>query len=228
MVWRVAIKEICIVIPVFNNPLTLNSVVEDALEHAQCVVVVDDGSDSAVECLQERVHLLRHESNSGKGRAILSGAAKAAELGFDSFFVLDADAQHRPIDIGRFKDKDLSNSIIIGVREFGENVPMSSKFGRAFSNFWVYLETGIRLKDTQSGFRSYPISVLDFDFKTSRYDFEIEVLVKHLWRGGGVEEVDITVHYQKAGERVSHFDKLHDNIRLALLHTSLLLRFKRV
>jgi len=187
------------------------------------VVVVDDGSDVEIEYQHDRVHLLRHKNNLGKGEAILTGAKYAAKLGFDSFFVLDGDAQHSPADIGQFVAEDRSNSIIIGAREFGKNVPFSSKFGRAFSNFWVYAETGRRLQDTQSGFRSYPISILKLDLKKRRFDFEIEVLVKHLWSGKDIKEVNISVHYQSKSERVSHFDKFRDNLRLSTLHASLLL-----
>ena len=219
-------KPSCIVIPVYNNPETINAVVTDALATGAYVIVVDDGSvpEVCLECASDRLELLRHGTNRGKGEAILSGGTRAKALGFGAFFVIDADGQHYPSEISRFADANLAECIVIGNRRFGENVPGSSVFGRKFSNFWVRLETGLDLQDTQSGFRSYPVGVLDLPLKKQRYDFEIEVLVRHVWGGGCVEEVDIAVYYPAPEERVSHFDKFKDNVRLSLLHASLVVR----
>lgn len=216
-------KQPCIVIPVYNNPDTINSVVRDALKTGAYVVVVDDGSVPQVtlEIANDNLHLLRHTTNKGKGEAILTGGYHVKALGFESFFAVDADGQHFPAEISRFSDKNLQECIVIGCRRFEDNVPGSSKFGRAFSNFWIKVETGLELNDTQSGFRSYPVSILDLPLYKKRYDFEIEVLVRHAWQGGCVEEVDISVYYPKPDERVSHFDKFRDNVRLSLLHSTL-------
>ncbi len=217
-------KKNCIVIPVYNNPETIEKVVCDALKTMSTVIVVDDGSmPSIVLNIDEEpsLHFVVHKENGGKGEAILSGAKKAKELGFDAFFIVDGDGQHYPHEIENFMDKDLSNCIVIGCRKFGENVPGSSKFGRKFSNFWIWTETGLHLDDTQSGFRSYPISVLDLPIEKRRYDFEIEILVRHVWQGGCIEEVEIDVYYPKAEERVSHFDAFEDNLRLSKLHSRL-------
>jgi len=215
----------CIVIPVYNNPDTVSKVAAEALDTGAFVIVVDDGSQPGVQISgnPERLEVLRHDVNRGKGEAILTGGRRAREKGFASFFVLDADGQHFPREITRFGDNNTRDCIVIGNRRFEENVPGSSVFGRRFSNFWVRLETGLDLQDTQSGFRSYPISVLELPLRKKRYDFEIEVLVRHAWSGGCVDEVEISVYYPKPEERVSHFDKFRDNVRLSLLHASLVL-----
>ncbi|MCW8838455.1 MAG: glycosyltransferase family 2 protein, partial [Thiovulaceae bacterium] len=118
-----------------------------------------------------------------------------------------------------------SNSIVIGNRDFKhENVPDSSKFGRKFSNFWVKLETFKTLGDTQSGFRIYPTNILDLNIKNKRFDFEIEVLALHSYRGGDIIDVETKCYYPPSEERVTHFDKVKDNIRLSLIHTKLVLQ----
>ncbi len=218
------LNKSCIVIPVYNNPTTIEEVVYAALKTKSTVIVVDDGSKPEVVLNideDETLYLLRHTPNRGKGEAILTGGKKARELGFDSFFVVDGDGQHFPHEISSFIGKDIEKCIVIGCRRFAENVPGSSKFGRKFSNFWIWTETGLRLDDTQSGFRSYPVSVLELPIEKRRYDFEIEVLVRHVWNGGCIEEVGIDVFYPKPEERVSHFDALEDNIRLSKLHARL-------
>jgi len=221
------LSESCIVIPVYNNPETIEKVVYAALKTKSTVIVVDDGSLPGVILNideDESLFLMVHESNRGKGEAILTGGKKAKELGFGSFFVIDADGQHYPHEIGNFVGKSLDECIVIGCRKFAENVPGSSKFGRKFSNFWIWTETGLRLDDTQSGFRSYPVSILELPVEKRRYDFEIEVLVRHVWNGGCVEEVGIDVYYPKPEERVSHFDAFRDNLRLSRLHSALFLK----
>jgi len=213
-----------IVIPVYNNPRTIKQVVIDALSTSLHVIVVDDGSDESVASILEefsQVEIVTHNDNSGKGEAILSGANAAKKAGFSHFFIIDADGQHFPKEITQFLPLIEKESIIIGNRRFEENVPDSSKFGRKFSNFWIKVETSKILDDTQSGFRLYPISILELPITRRRYDFEIEVLVRHSWKKRPINEVEISVYYPKADERISHFDKFRDNVRLSLLHSQL-------
>ena len=86
------------------------------------------------------------------------------------------------------------------------------------------MESGRWLGDTQSGFRAYPLSILDLNLKQSHYDFEIEVLIKHLWKKREIKEVEIEVYYPPKGTRVSHFDKVTDNVRLSKLHSRLVFK----
>ncbi len=214
--------SICVVIPVYNSPY-INEVIEDVLSYGYKVIVVDDGSDEAVKALH--VELIRHEKNMGKGEAILTGAKRAKELGFEFFVTMDADKQHISSEIQKLVDAYKSEHIVIGCRNFDdEHVPKSSKFGRAFSNFWVNLETFKKLKDTQSGFRIYPISILDLNIKNRRFDFEIEVLALHSYSKKEIVDVDVECYYPPSDERISHFDKLKDNIRLSKIHSRLFMQ----
>jgi uncharacterized protein (DUF2062 family) len=101
------------------------------------------------------------------------------------------------------------DSLIVGERRF----PHSSRWrkSRALrfnSNFWVWVETGRWVSDTQSGFRCYPLAPLnDLFLKTRKYDFEIESLVKLMWAGMPVISVPIDV---AADSGQSHFRPLID------------------
>jgi len=211
----------CVVIPVYNSPF-IYEVIKEVLSLDYELIVVDDGSGQAIIKNDLDFHLITHQTNMGKGEAILSGAKKAKELGYEYFVTMDADKQHIPSEIPKLLNAYEENTIVIGSRNFEhENVPKSSKFGRKFSNFWVNLETFRNFKDTQSGFRVYPVSILDLNISNKRFDFEIEVLVLHCFRKGKTKEVDVECYYPPAEERVSHFDKVQDNIRLSLIHTKL-------
>ena len=216
--------NICVVIPVYNSPY-INEVLEDVLTCGRKVIVVDDGSDEKVLVDFKDVELVRHSVNLGKGEAILSGAKRAKELGFDAILTFDGDKQHLSSQIEKLVAAYKEESVVIGNRDFtSENVPNSSKFGRKFSNFWVFLETFKSLGDTQSGFRIYPVSVLDLNVVNRRFDFEIEVLALHSYRGGEIIDVEVECYYPPHGERVSHFDKVKDNARLTKAHTKLMLQ----
>ncbi len=223
-------KGIFVVIPVYNHGATLRQVVEGVLEQYDLVLVVDDGSNEPVEPLLEGlgVELIRHAQNHGKGAALKSAAAWGLKRGLTHMISLDADGQHAPGDLPQFfaaigKEPE---TLFVGHRDFSqENIPGSSRFGRKFSNFWLRVQTGVRLKDTQSGFRAYPLVIFrDLTFWTSRYNFEVEVLVRAAWGGVALADVDISVFYPPGDERISHFRGFMDNWRLSLLNTHLTMR----
>lgn len=225
-----AVPRILIVIPVYNHGATLRQVVERALAVHPDVLVVDDGSsDRPLDTLHGlKVRMAGHPLNQGKGAAIMTAARLARGLGMSHIVTIDADGQHDPVDFPRFAAMLAAEpmAIVVGARNFDTaNVPGSSRFGRKFSNFWLRLQTGKTLSDTQSGFRAYPLAVLDgLKLRERHYSFEVEVLVRGAWAGVPLREVDIAVHYPPPGERVSHFKAFRDNLRLTLLNTHLTLR----
>lgn len=219
-----------VAIPLYNHAATVRDVAERALRVHQPVLVVDDGStDGGAERLAGLpVALLRHRENLGKGAAILTAATAAREQGMTHLITLDADGQHAPEEIPRVLAavRQTPEAVVVGCREFAtENVPGSSRFGRSFSNFWLRLQTGVALGDAQSGFRAYPLFVLEhLPLKETRFSFEVEVLVRAAWAGVPLHDVPISVYYPPARERISHFHKGWDNLRLTLLNTHLTLR----
>lgn len=222
--------DVLVVIPVYNHGATLRSVVTGALSFHEEVLVVDDGStDDGLETINDLpVRILRHETNQGKGRAILSAAAEAERLGMTHIVTMDADAQHYPEDIPAFVRSIEENlaSLIVGSRRFsGEHVPGASRFGRSFSNFWLRVQTGQELSDVQCGFRAYPVSVFKaVTLRETRYAMEVEVLVRAAWAGFPLMDLPIDVHYPPPSERVSHFRALRDNVQISLLNTRLTAR----
>lgn len=215
-----------VVIPVYNHGSSLPGVIEAVLAVHPAVVVVDDGSEDLPDALP--VPCIRHEVNLGKGAAILTGAAEARRRGMTHIITIDADGQHDAADIPAFIQAAQRHplSIIVGVRDFAtDNVPFSSRFGRAFSNFWYKVHTGAETGDVQSGFRLYPLAVLDHvRCVETRYSFEVEILVRTNWAGFTVRDIPIRVHYPPRHERVSHFKPFLDNARISLLNTRLTIR----
>lgn len=222
--------RIAVLIPLYNHRATIEDVVSRSFCQSKDVFVINDGSTDCeagfLESLPCRVfHLF---PNQGKGVAIREGARKLKALGYTHFVTLDADGQHYPEDLPLFFAQIQSHpeSFILGVRDFSTpNVPKSSRFGRSFSQFWCFVQTGLVVHDMQSGYRAYPIEpLLCLHLCENRYSFEIEVLVKAAWAGFAIVEVPVQVFYPEREKRVSHFMAVADNLRITLLNTKLTIR----
>jgi glycosyltransferase involved in cell wall biosynthesis len=208
------------VIPVYNHEQTVADVVKRAMELNMPVVVVDDGStDSTFERIKsiQGIWILRHRLNKGKGAALMTGFLKAAQMA-DWAITLDADGQHNPEDarsLMRAIPDDL-RPIVIGKRTGmeGGDVPWTSRFGRAFSNFWVRMAGGPEVEDSQSGFRVYPLpECMHLDVKARRFQFEVEILAKARWNRIPVIEAPVSVSYRTDIPRISHFRPFLDFLR---------------
>ena len=209
----------------------LKKVIEGVLLYTQDVIVVNDGStDTTSHILNQFPNILTISlpQNIGKGYALRKGFELALEQGFHFAITIDSDGQHFPDDIpilinslSKEKSKDV---LYIGARNMGQkDVPKKSSFGNKFSNFWFWVETGIKLQDTQSGYRLYPILALkDITFFTKKFEFEIEAIVKAAWSGIEVKNIPIKVSYDVT-ERVSHFRPFTDFSRISLLNTYLVI-----
>lgn len=222
-------NEIIIVVPTYNNPKTIENVSKDVLNHNYKLIIVDDGSQTKVSSIVEEnedITILRHEENMGKGQAILTGAKKARELGYEYFISMDGDGQHLGSELKKLQDCiNSSNQIVIGSRNFDiDNVPKKSKVGRAFHNFWIKLNSGYDINDSLTGFRLYPVSILDLNIKSRRFNFEVEVVVKHYWKYKNITDTIIECYYPTPEERVSHFDNYNDTIAITLLHLKLFMQ----
>jgi hypothetical protein len=221
--------EIWCVIPVYNNAATITDIANRALAQISNVIVIDDGStDADLRELLKALNLtvIRHPMNQGKGAALLTAMRHAAAHGCKYLIALDGDGQHFPEDLPRFVPHLAPDTIVIGSREeiTGE-MPHSSQFGRNFSDFWIYTETGRPVRDSQSGFRAYPLSAsLNLNLSPSRYGFEVEILTKALWSGMRTQSIPIQVYYPPKSDRISSFHPVRDNTRLTFLHAKLLAR----
>ena len=219
----------CVVlVPTYNNDGTIRSVIESIKPYASQIMVVDDGStdrtDQILRSMDGIIHI-GYKKNRGKGYAIRTALREASLRQFRYLLSIDADGQHYPEDIATFvafaeKEPD---TLLIGARCLtAENMPSKNTFANKFSNFWYRVETGCSLDDTQSGFRLYPLAKLGkMRFFTSRYEFEVEVIVRAAWKGIPVKNIPIKVYYPPQEERVSHFRPGADFTRISMLNTVL-------
>lgn len=222
----------CIVIPTYNNPETIRTVVMGCRAHVDDVLVIDDGSDApgrdAVAALgTEGLARIAHRSeNGGKGAAVKTGMRLAAEAGFTHALQVDADCQHTLDDIPRFLDsaRQSPQAVILGAPRFDDTVPTGRRVGRLITVFWVHIETlGRVIEDPMCGFRVYPVeSTLAVLPAADFMDFDPELAVRLVWAGVPVVNLATRVRYLSAEEGgVSNFHMVRDNVRISWMHTRL-------
>ena len=221
-------KKVCVLIPTYNNEQTLEKVLRDVLSFTDQVIVVNDGSTDSTPAILNKfptIELVSYEQNKGKGFALRQGFKRALEKGYHYAISIDSDGQHFAHDLPKFLHAldAHPSAVIIGARNMGQSsVPGKSSFGNKFSNFWFWVETGLKMQDTQSGYRLYPLKELSsLNFITRKFEFEIEVLVRAAWNGLEIVHVPVQVFYAEKGKRISHFRPFKDFSRISVLNTVL-------
>lgn len=219
--------KICVIVPTYNNHKTLATVLEGILQHTSQLLVINDGStDSTFEILNSfsGIEIISWPQNQGKGTALQAGFEKARSMGYEYAITIDSDGQHFPDDLVHFVnaiEKATAPVLLVGSRNMSQaGVPKNSSFGNHFSNFWFWIETDIRLQDTQSGYRAYPLHHIPQKLYSKKFEYEIEIMVRSAWRGVAVQNIPIQVLYDPA-ERVSHFRPIRDFLRISVLNTLL-------
>jgi glycosyltransferase involved in cell wall biosynthesis len=152
--------RIVAVIPAYNEERYIGSVVLKVRHYVDAVIVVDDGSmDSTAEIAQAAgAIVLRHEGNRGKGVALNTGFRRAGELDPDAIVVLDGDSQHLPAEMPSILAPIVRREadIVVGSRYLvGKGgVPRGRSWGHRAFTFLTNVTSGVRVTDSQSGFRA--------------------------------------------------------------------------
>lgn len=223
----------CVVIPCYNHGAAMPDVLARLQPFALRCFIVDDGSEPqtanqlvALAASHSDVTLVRLAVNGGKGQAVISGLQAAQRAGFTHAVQLDADGQHRIEDIPRFLDESRlhPDSLISGRPEYDDSVPKARLYGRYVTHVWVWIETlSLSLKDSMCGFRVYPLAstlaLIAQHPPGRRMDFDTEIMVRLYWSGVDSRFLRTRVTYPADG--LSHFDALHDNLRISWMHTKL-------
>ncbi len=205
------------------------------------VVVVDDGSGPGYRTVFAAVRgtgrtLLTHPANQGKGRALKTGFAHIARHWPRAAVVCaDSDGQHSVADILRVaqalrqqsarpsagaatladRTDDDRPAIVLGRRTFTGDVPARSTLGNRASAVLFRLATGVRVRDTQTGLRGCPGSLLDWlgSIRGDRFEYELTVLLRAAAAGIPLVEVDIATIYLEENAS-SHFRPVRDSVRV--------------
>lgn len=215
----------CVIIPCYNHGSTLTAVAEAARRDFP-VIIVDDGSTKPLPNLPD-CDWVRLSRNQGKGSALRAGFQRARERGYTHAITMDADGQHFPEDLAAMHAAASAqpDAFIVGVRDLvAAGCPGHRQRSNAVSSFWFRVETGVRLPDTQCGFRCYPLALVEkLRIRSGRYAFELEFMVRAAWLGTPVLPVPVKCVYLD-GIRNSHFRPVADLTHITAMNIGLVLQ----
>jgi glycosyltransferase involved in cell wall biosynthesis len=214
---------ISVVIPVFNEELTIGNVIERLTATAQKtgfeneIIVVDDCStDRSLEISRSHgVKVFSLKKHIGKGYALRVAFAKAKG---EIITTIDSDGSHRPEELPRLLAPILQGKadLVIGSRYLSQKPVAAKKLnavGVRLFNFLIKLLTRKAVSDSQSGYRVMKASVLrNMRLKSIGYEIESEMLVKTARQGFRVREVPISFEQRTYG--VSRLDPVADGVRI--------------
>jgi glycosyltransferase involved in cell wall biosynthesis len=154
-----------IVVPVYNHAGAVTDVLSRVAMLGHEILVIDDGStDETPARLSQwtransgaRASVLTHPSNLGKAAALRTGFDRALQGGATHAVTIDADGQLDPDDIPGLLELAVLHprALILGRRpDRMAGCPARCIVGRRNASLAVLAQTGLRLSDTQCGWR---------------------------------------------------------------------------
>jgi glycosyltransferase involved in cell wall biosynthesis len=184
---------IAIVIPAYRAAASIGAVLRALPSRVRWIIVVDDGGAddlaAAVRAIGDRrIEVVTHPSNRGVGAAVLSGYARALELGADIIVKMDADGQMDPAYLD-----DLVAPVAAGDADYAKGnrflherelraMPAARRYGNVGLSFFTKLATGYwPVFDPTNGYTAIHASVvglLDQANIAERFFFETSMLIE--------------------------------------------------
>lgn len=198
-------QKITVILPAFNEEVSIGSVVLLARSYVDRVIVVDDGSSDRTSEVARKVgaEVIVHPLNRGKGIALKTGFE--ASEGSDVIVTMDSDGQHNPSDIPKLVAPILKGEadMVNGSRYLnglGRNTPSYRRIGQTILDKFTNLNSGLKITDSQSGFRAFAGYTKDFfRFNAKGMEIESEMLADAGNARLRIKEVEIGVRYDVDG-----------------------------
>ena len=200
-----------VIIPIFNEVNTLNTIVERVLETglADEILLVDDGSTDGTRALlaeldgKNRVRVILHERNQGKGAAVRTGLAAARG---DVLLIQDADLEYDPKDYpALLKPIEEGRADVVYGSRFLGGPRRVTMYWHMLANQLLTLTTNLLyntiLSDMETGYKVFRRQALEgVTLRANRFDFEPEITAKLLKRRRRLFEVPISFNPRSYAE----------------------------
>jgi glycosyltransferase involved in cell wall biosynthesis len=198
------IKTVAI-LPAYNEEISIGSMVLSTQKFVDRVIVVDDGSNDNTSEIAKiaGAKVIKHLINKGKGAALKTGFKNVKD--YDIIVTMDSDGQHNPMEIPKIIDPILNGKadIVNGSRYINgqdKETPFYRRIGQKTLDKATFLNSGINITDSQSGFRAFARHTISaFRFKSSDYSIESEMIRDVAKNGFQIKEVGIGVRYDVNG-----------------------------
>jgi glycosyltransferase involved in cell wall biosynthesis len=195
-------------IPAHNEERFIASVVLLARRYVDQVLVIDDGSSDATAELAEAAGavVVRHPENRGKGEGVNTAFREARAMGARALVLIDGDGQHRAAEILEVMEPVLAGSadMVVGSRFLAikSAIPSYRKLGQHGLTIATNLGSGVRVTDSQSGFRAFSRAAIEaLSFRGTGFSVESEMQFLAREHRLRVAEVPISVIYEEPAKR---------------------------
>lgn len=206
--------KIIVCIPAYNEEKNIGNVVRKARNHADEVIVCNDGStDNTAKIAQDQgASVINHPKNYGYGKSIRTLFEKALERKADIIVTIDSDGQHNPAQIPDIIEPILKNGfdIVIGSRFIGNKpavrIPFYRTLGIKTITKFTRHASYKNLTDAQSGFRGYSKHALQMmNLLEDGMQISTEILLRAGSNRLSITEVPVTISYDVENSSTHNF-----------------------
>jgi len=216
-------NPIAIMIPAYNEEKYIKGVIKDCSSYGLDILIIDDGStdntanivNSLAADMGDRLILLQHSRNQGKGQALITGFDYIIKNGYKGVITLDADGQHDTREIAYFLElaEKEDPDVVIGDR-LGDTkgMPLIRLATNVFTSWIIARIAGKSVSDVQSGYRYLKAEALrKIKLKTRNFDTEPEIILRAGWHGMKMLNIPIKTIYHE--EFTSYVNPVKDTIK---------------
>lgn len=201
--------KIWVVLPAYNEEKHITRVLAEVKKYSKNIVVVDDFSKDETFnlALKSKVTVLKNKANKGKGRTLRKGCDYAVSKGATHLIVMDSDGQHLAKDIPRFVEALKKSDIVYGYRKFTKSMPLKFRFGNNTLNILTWLLYGVKIKDSQSGYRAFSSEAYSkIRWNAKDYAIESEMIAKASKSGLKYNQILIKTIYLEKNKGTTALD----------------------
>lgn len=202
--------RVCLIVPAYNEALSLPAVAESLAQNApgHSVCLVDDGSrDRTAEVAKELgFTVLRSPLNLGIGGAVQTGYLWAKEHGYELAVQFDGDGQHDPRYLEALLAPLMQDQadVVIGSRfldKQGFQSTLLRRMGIRYLAWFLRLRCGARVTDPTSGFRAANRKAIELFARSYPSDYpEPEAIALASRAGLRVREVSVRMNERRHGQ----------------------------
>jgi len=206
-------NRLSIIIPCYNESLTIVSIIEKILNNKQFdyeIIVIDDFStDGSREILKTLVnkkiqHLILNDKNYGKGYSVRQGINKATN---DILLIQDADLEYDPLDYEKLVKPILNGraEVVFGSRFIGSQEKRVLYFwhrlGNGFLTLLSNVFTNLNMTDMECCYKVFKSDLIkNINLEENRFGFEPEIVAKVSKKNLIVYEVGVKYYGRKYSE----------------------------
>jgi glycosyltransferase involved in cell wall biosynthesis len=210
--------ELSIIVPVFNEAVTLPTLIEKIrglrLPRAEIIIVDDGSTDGSAEiALNAGASVIRHPYNIGNGAAVKSGIRAARGK---LILLMDGDGQHKPEDIPKLLAECSNYHMVVGARAKGSKLRFHRYAANLLYNLLASYVTKFKIQDLTSGFRilTRREALRFIDLLPNTFSYPTTLTMAFLRSGFTVKYVPIQSLYRAGQSKIS---LVTDGIRFLLI-----------